>query len=568
MKRRDEELDEMLDDEFLDDEDEVLDDEDIDDLDDEFDDEDFGDEEFEDEAPKKKGKKAAKKAKTGKKGKKKKLSKGAVIGISISSSVVGVVAIALIVIFLILPLFTKKPRVASDFQELLAVNGYQNTAAADAAASDPSRIRSGATYDHIISVEDMLSGSGLKLNRKSDAAKLAAALYSLAITNYENINGKGWYCYTNSNVYASGVTAKLGPIPVSFDEFDVEVRAAYGLGVVEAKHPNAAQGTKENMFSQTISGVTELNVGNVPDNITNALKTNFGYNCQEFLYDGVYAYKRGGNGGAEFFGKEDEEGYLYLMGAYNEDLYSHGKEYKVKDKDPDSGYPEHTYIIDSYQAKYSEAKSLNETTKPNNIIQRDSAWGKLDTIYETAYTLKPYDLEETYYIGTYGTGWATYNFCEEYIDGDETTIEYDSDEDVYTINLVVKEEYADRACMFAKGSLTKDTKDYIQMQNSKYELKKNMIQIYGNGLIKYWEREETVSSDQKAKLTVLPGECAGGGGTTNYTYMAFSYSEIDYNPLALAARYLPAIADSSYGISFGDWPTLDEYDPKNVDYTK
>ena len=95
-----------------------------------------------------------------------------------------------------------------------------------------------------------------------------------------------------------------------------------------------------------------------------------------------------------------------------------------------------------------------------------------------------------------------------------------------------------------------------------------IIQIYDNGLIKYWEREETVQSSLPAKLKVLTGDCAGGGGTTNNTYMAFSYSEIDYSPLALAARYMPALGKASdlvaakYVQDLSKWPSLDTYEPK------
>ena len=43
-----------------------------------------------------------------------------------------------------------------------------------------------------------------------------------------------------------------------------------------------------------------------------------------------------------------------------------------------------------------------------------------------------------------------------------------------------KEAKMDDACMFAKGSLTKDTKDYIQLQQPKYSLKKNMMSFIMN----------------------------------------------------------------------------------------
>ena len=139
---------------------------------------------------------------------------------------------------------------------------------------------------------------------------------------------------------------------------------------------------------------------------------------------------------------------------------------------------------------------------------------------------------------------------------------------MYIIDLAVKsdKDTVDAACKFAKGSLTKDTKDYIQLQDAEYSLTKNIIKISESGLIMSWEREETVQSNKKAKLTILTGECAGGGGTTNHTYMSFSYSPIDYSPIALAARYLPEVG-SKIKID-KKWPTLENYDPKKNDYTK
>ena len=555
-KRNDEELDEFIDDEILDDE--TLDDEE-DLLDDEIldDEDDFLDDEEEDDAPKKKGKKV----KAGKKGKKK-LSKGAIAGISIGS-VAGVVAIVLVVILVILPMFSNQV-VASEFQELLQVNGYQSYVDASKLT-----LRSDATEDHIVSVDEMIAATGY--NYKTDKANFAAALYSLAITNYANVAGTGWYCYTDSSVYATTVSAKLGPIKANFETFNVGVRAAYGLGSQEADNPNAdqAEAKQDNYFSQTISGVTVLDIKGITPAITDALKTSFGYNCQEFLYNGTYAYKRGPNGGASFYGKDDAEGYKYLMGAYNECFTSaKDSKYEANAKDPETGYPEWTFVVDTYSNEYSEAKSLDYIATPDNVVyEGEPAWGKLNTYYSFAYELTPYTDTYKYYCGTYGTGWAVYDFSAENIDEKETTIEYDSKNKVYTINMVVKSGKSNDACMFAKGSLTKDTKDYIQMQDPTYTLEKNMIQIYDNGLIKYWERVETVASEKPAKLTVLTGNCAGGGGTTNKTYMAFSYSAIDYSPLALAARYMPGVA-SAANLDLKKWPTIDTYDPKANDYTK
>ena len=557
-KRLNEEFeDEFIDDEeILDDDEEFLDDDEI--LDDEdFEDEDFDDDDFDDEPKKKKGKKLDKKGSK----KKGKLSKGAKIGISIGSAVVGIAAIALIVVFVVMPLLVPKATIDSDFEALLSVNGYQNYE-----ASKTAELKSDATYSKIYSVDDMLKSGEVDKNNK---AEFAAALYSLAISNYNNVKGSGWYCYTDSSVFATDVTATLG-ISLTFPTFNVGVRAAYCLGYVEADAPNAAQkkAKQNNYFSQTISGVSKLDIEGLPSNLTGTLKGMFGYNCIEFLNNGTYAYKRGVNGGAQFYGAKKDVAYKYLMGAYNKKLYE--ETYKKKAKDPVSGYPEKTFITDAYKDTYAEAKSLDYVETPKDIIQRNSPWGKLDTLYDNAYKLKPFDEEYTYYIGTYGTGWAVYDFSKENIDASKTTVTYDKNTHIYTIEMAVKEDKADAACMFAKGSLTKDTKDYIQLQNAKYALTKNTIKIFDNGLIAYWEREETVSSEDPAKLTILTGECKKGGGTTNHTYMSFSYSPIDYSPLALAARYLPemgTLTNEKYKQDLSGWPTLDEYNPKEKDYT-
>ncbi len=557
-KRLNEEFeDEFIDDEeILDDDEEFLDDDEI--LDDEdFEDEDFDDDDFDDEPKKKKGKKLDKKGSK----KKGKLSKGAKIGISIGSAVVGIAAIALIVVFVVMPLLVPKATIDSDFEALLSVNGYQNYE-----ASKTAELKSDATYSKIYSVDDMLKSGEVDKNNK---AEFAAALYSLAISNYNNVKGSGWYCYTDSSVFATDVTATLG-ISLTFPTFNVGVRAAYCLGYVEADAPNAAQkkAKQNNYFSQTISGVSKLDIEGLPSNLTGTLKGMFGYNCIEFLNNGTYAYKRGVNGGAQFYGAKKDVAYKYLMGAYNKKLYE--ETYKKKAKDPVSGYPEKTFITDAYKDTYAEAKSLDYVETPKDIIQRNSPWGKLDTLYDNAYKLKPFDEEYTYYIGTYGTGWAVYDFSKENIDGSKTTVTYDKNTHIYTIEMAVKEDKADAACMFAKGSLTKDTKDYIQLQNAKYALTKNTIKIFDNGLIASWEREETVSSEDPAKLTILTGECKKGGGTTNHTYMSFSYSPIDYSPLALAARYLPemgTLTNEKYKQDLSGWPTLDEYNPKEKDYT-
>ncbi len=199
MKKRPEE---ELDEEFIDDE-EFVDDEEL--LDDDFGDDDFlDDEEDIDDEPKKKGKKVDKK-----KGKKKsKLSKGAKIGIIIPSVLVGIAAIALVVVFVVLPLLVPQATVSSEFQELLSVNGYQNYDASQSVA-----FMSKAESKKLVTVKDMMDATGYTT---SDTAEFAAALYSLAIYNYANVVGSGWYCYTDSEVYANDVTATLAGMTLPF----------------------------------------------------------------------------------------------------------------------------------------------------------------------------------------------------------------------------------------------------------------------------------------------------------------------------------------------------------------
>ncbi len=563
MKKRDD-----IDDEIIDDiDDEVVDDEIVDDeiVDDDIEDvvevQEDDDEDVDYamvEAPSGKG------LKTNQKNSKKKLGKGAKAGI-----IIGAIAVVLIIAIVveeltlgILGIFGKKTQiVAGEFDLLLSLNGYNQK-------PDTSgiKLKDGATEDHIISVSEMLTESGISGTTGTGNTKFAAALYNLAVTNYRNVNGTGWNCYTDSDVYATNVKA-LGFL--TFDSFNVGVRAAYNQGSMQSNYAAHKAAGIENYFSQTISGVTKLDIGSVPGNITNTLKSSFGYNNQEFLYDNVFALRRGINGGATFYGNTDPEGYYYLMGAYNE-TFSADYFNKFKTFDPASiktqeGYDQKSSYIHNYDATTDAvAKNLDYIETPANVINTSrKAWDTLDTYYQYAYKLKPYDLEENYYAGNYGTGWAAYDFREEYLD-DSTEISYDKKTGVYTINYVVKEEKVDDACMFAKGSLIKDTKDYIMMQTPTYTLQINKVEIWENGLIKSWERQETVASEQKAKLVVITGVCNGGGGTTNHTYQTFSYEEIDYSPLALAARVWPQIGQDvagKYKQDLSKYMDFDTYKP-------
>ena len=548
MKKRDD-----IDDEIIDDiDDEVVDDEIVDDeiVDDEVEDVvEVQDDEEEDadyamvDAPSGKG------LKSNQKKTKKKLGKGAKAGI-ITAVVVVVLVVAFIVEEFFLGLagiFGKKTQiVAGQFDLLLSLNGYNQEPDISSI-----KLKEGATEDHIISVSEMLTESGISGATGTGNTEFAAALYSLAVTNYRNVNGTGWNCYTDSDVYAKDVKATV-VVTVSFDSFNVGVRAAYNQGNMQSNYAAHKAAGIDNYFSQTISGVTKLDIGSVPSSITDALKSNFGYNNQEFLYDNVYALRRGVNGGATFYGNTDPEGYYYLMGAYNE-TFEDKCFNKFTTNDPKSikteqGYDQKASYIHYYDAETDAvAKDLDYIETPANVINTSrKAWDTLNTYYQYAYKLKPYDLEENYYAGNYGTGWAAYDFRKEYLD-DSTEISYDKKTGVYTINYVVKEEKVDDACVFAKGSLIKDTKDYIMMQKPTYTLQINKVEIWESGLIKSWERQETVASEEKAKLVVIPGTCYGGGGTTNHTYQTFSYEEIDYSPLALAARVWPQIGQDVAG---------------------
>jgi len=521
----DEIVDEVLDDDILDDEiieDDVLDDEVV-----------------EDEKPSKKDKKS-------KKNGKKKSKKGLKIGLGVGIPV-GFIAIVLVFLMVIMPvvfgidLFHKKNQtVATDFAELLTVNGYGHY-------TDPDTIKLRNSGDQIYTVDDMLSDEGWSLSNDADKLKIAAGLYSLAVTNYSVIDGTGWYCYTDSSVRAKNVTATLLIVTKSFDNFNVGVRAAYNCSTTKSSVSDV-----DNMFSQTISGVTKLEIAGLSQDLMDTLKGSLGYNIQQVIYDGVFAFRKGQNGGANFYGLSSGEPYTkYLMGAYTDTLYNVDKIRKSRtdameaaymvnyDPDQDAVPQELDYIDEDDMEAKGYVNVINSSRKP---------WDTLDTIYEFGYTLTPYDEEYEFVCGNYGhVGWATYDFRASYL-SDETTIDVLEDEDghtYYRIEYVVNTDDVADACKFAKGGLVKDTKDYIQMQDMTYTLERNTIEIYDNGLIRSWERKESIDSTVKAKLKVLEGDCFGGGGTTNETHQTFSYEAVDYDPLALAARYWPQTGDKS-----------------------
>ena len=513
----DEIVDEVLDDEILDDEivdDDVLDDDDV-----------------EEEKPSKKDKKSKK---NGKKKSKKALKIGLGIGIP-----VGVVALVLVVVLLILPLFLGgEQTVATDYSPLLSVNGYNHY-------TNLSNVKVRNSGDKVYTVQEMFADTGWNINNDNDKLDIAAGLYSLAVTNYSVIDGTGWYCYTDSTVSAKEVDATLLFFSRYFDTFNVGVRAAYNCSTTKSSTD------LDNMFSQTISGVSKLEVGDLPQNMMDEVKKALGYNIQQVIYEGVFAFRKGSNGGANFYGYGNGEPYTkYLMGAYTESLYNVDDIQSTRSDANNTAYMV-TYDADQ-DAVPQQLVYLDEDEVPaNDINPNRKPWDTLDTIYDFGYALKPYKQEYLFFCGSYGhVGWATYDFRKSYL-SDETTVDVLEDEDghtYYRIEFVVDEDYVEDACKFAKGGLVKDTKDYIQMQEMTYTLEKNTIEIYDNGLIRSWDRKESINSTVKARLDVggaITGDCNGGGGTTNETHQTFSYDAIDYDPLALAARYWPQTGDSS-----------------------
>ena len=541
-------------DEDLELEDEILDeeefDEDIDDVEDfdDIDEIDEVDDEVDDEKPSKKASK-----KKGK-GPKKKLSKGKKAAIAVSV-IAGVALIAVLVVFVIMPALLPPAVVSNNTTGILSKSGYQKY------IEDTSKIRlsKDATEDHIVTVQEMLDATGLSMSNSADQVQIAANIFNLAVTNYANVADTAWYCYTDSSVYADNVKAKLG-ISLSFASFNVGVRSAYMLTSQETT--NAKNEGDSNSYSSTISGVTVLDIDGLPDNLTNTVKGLFGYNIQSLLYEGTYAFRRGNNGGAQFFGDESEEGYKYAMGAYNASFPT-----KINTAKNEVGeYKQGSFVVKEYNKEEdSSAHKLDTVDTPiPPVVTRTKAWDPLQKTYSYGYKINVYGTDYVYYSGNYGVGWASYDFSVDNL-ASTTSVTYDKNTHVYTIKMVVKPEKANEACEFAKGSLMKDTKDYITMQNPEYSLEENTIEIFDNGLIKSWKRQEKVSSDKKAQLIILSGDCFNGGGTTNITQQAFSYLPEDTNPLANAALYWPELGQSSVvgnlAFNLSAYPTLAQYNP-------
>ena len=358
---------------------------------------------------------------------------------------------------------------------------------------DPSTLMKEGT--ELVGVKEMLETEGWTI--ESNPYEVIAGIYALAVTNYSNVKRSLYYIMTDASVNAFKCTNLMNK------DVNVGIRSTY-----------SAISGENGSFSQTISGVTIL------DGLGSAvgqLKSQFGWNIQSFSNEDFNIHKEGFTAGAEFYGAGNNESNAtkYIMGAGNPKL----------DK----------------QTKVDGAVSKPSTGTTNTpVSQREYAWSELDQLDEGK-------VEGTeYYLGTYGTSWATSNYSKtEYFDKENTSISYDPDLDLYTLTITVLPEYADEACDFTKGLLVRDTKSYIQLNNAVYTESTAKIEVYGSGLIKSMQNIDTLESKEKFKLTVaggMFGSCDGGGKTSNRITRAFSYDKDDCDALKYCALYWPELA--------------------------
>lgn len=402
----------------------------------------------------------------------------------------------------------------SDYDDpMWSLNGYQQNPGSNV------KVVEGKS---LVSIQEMLTATGLDINTKNQEEKkqIVENIYNVLVTNAGVVKNKAWLICTDATVKAYEVKSLISP-----EVLEVGIRSAFSL----------AQG-EQGSFSQTISGVTKLDLlGSLGDQ----LKSNFGWNVQEFSSDKVYAYKQGKNGGALYYTAETNPDYLkYILGAYNESLYDKvgRKAVTIKDVEPNT--------------------EDNATEQPTT--KRVNAWDPLEERVNNPEFVYDKDTGATLELGNLqDVAWAVYNFKAEWL-SDETTVTYDKDTDVYTLEITVKEENVDEACKFAKANLIKDTCNYILLKNPKYTKLTNKIEVYGNGLIKSWERDEELGSEEQAKLVVLPGTCEKGGLTGNKSLSVFSYNELDTNAERLAALYFPEVGTK---IDLTKYPTLAQYQP-------
>ena len=389
--------------------------------------------------------------------------------------------------------------------------------------------------EEIVSVQEMLDTTGWTLN--GNPKEIAAGIYALAVTNYNNLTQYAYLVKTDASVDALDTSLS--------NDVHVNIRSTFSTFT-----------GKNGSFSQTVSGVTALEgFGPLGDSIRGL----FGYNIQSFNNEDFYAFRRASNGGANFYGNSNPDVLKYIMGAQND----FPTRYSDKGSDTKS-----FYIKD--QATLEEENQGGSDVEIEQPVQheRPYAWSPLNGTTTGELTVAG----TKYYLGSFGAGFATYNFSEASWLDDATSVSYDAKNDIYRLNIVVAEQYVDDACIYAKGSLIKDTKDYIALKNAKYTECTNVIEVYGNGIIKSIQKIESLGSEEKCDLVVISGSC-NGGGTKNEAIFAFGYTDDCTDVNRYAALYWPELGNESYFgkgykvtkdmvLDLSSYPTFETYEPK------
>lgn len=441
------------------------------------------------------------------------------------------IAVILIVSVLATSLLACKKPVADDTPlEVFFVSDFQKNPDAETLASITKE------GEEIVSVQEMLDTTGWTLN--GNPKEIAAGIYALAVTNYNNLTQYAYLVKTDASVDAYDTSLS--------NDVHVNIRSTFSTFT-----------GKNGSFSQTVSGVTALEgFGPLGDSIRGL----FGYNIQSFDNEDFYAFRRASNGGANFYGNSNPDVLKYIMGAQND--------FPTRYNDKKGNDPKAFYIKDKATLEEENQGGSDVEIEQPEQHERPYAWSPLNGTTTGELTVAG----TKYYLGSFGAGFATYNFSEASWLDDATSVSYDAKNDIYRLNIVVAEKYVDDACIYAKGSLIKDTKDYIALKNAKYTECTNVIEVYGNGIIKSIQKIESLGSKEKCDLVVISGNCQGGA-TKNEAIFAFGYTDDCTDVNRYAALYWPELGNESYFgrgykvtkdmvLDLSSYPTFATYEPK------
>ena len=320
------------------------------------------------------------------------------------------IAVILIVSVLATSLLACKKPVADDTPlEVFFVSDFQKNLDAETLASITKE------NEEIVSVQEMLDTTGWTLN--GNPKEIAAGIYALAVTNYNNLTQYAYLVKTDASVDAYDTSLS--------NDVHVNIRSTFSTFT-----------GKNGSFSQTVSGVTALEgFGPLGDSIRGL----FGYNIQSFDNEDFYAFRRASNGGANFYGNSNPDVLKYIMGAQND--------FPTRYNDKKGNDPKAFYIKD--KATLEEENQGGSDVEIEQPVQheRPYAWSPLNGTTTGELTVAG----TKYYLGSFGAGFATYNFSEASWLDDATSVSYDAKNDIYRLNIVVAEKYVDDACIYAKG---------------------------------------------------------------------------------------------------------------------